>query len=126
VSGATPPSSARFKLVATSDAFPTSDQRWQNQVESLLTDLKRNGGDIRKEVTPVDGRKGGAVDIMVALGSSGAIAAAVTVFRAWLTRSADRSIEIEGTVDGREVKLKLTGRNIDEATLRQALKLAGG
>jgi hypothetical protein len=123
----TPPSSsAQLKLVATSDALPSSDQRWRNQVETLLADLRRNGGEVRKEITPVAGAKGGAESILLALGSSGAIAAAVTVFRAWLARSADRSIEIEGTIDGREVKLKLNGRNIDETTIRQALRLAGG
>jgi hypothetical protein len=104
--------------------LPSSDQRWRNQVDGLLGDLKRNAGEVRKEITPVEGRKGGAEAIILALGSSGAIAAAVTVFRAWLSRSADRSIEIEGNIDGREVRLKLNGRNIDETTVRQALKLA--
>ena len=107
-----------------SDALPSSDQRWRTQVDGLLSDLKRNAGEVRKEITPVPGQKGGAEAIILALGSSGAIAAAVTVFRAWLSRSADRSIEIEGSVDGRAVKLKLNGRNIDETTVRQALKLA--
>jgi hypothetical protein len=108
----------------TSVALPPSDQRWRNQVDGLLSDLKRNAGEVRRDVTPVAGQKGGAEAIILALGSSGAIAAAVTVFRAWLTRSADRSIEIEGNIDGRDVKLKLNGRNIDETTIRQALKLA--
>jgi hypothetical protein len=126
VSGAPPSSSAQFKLVVTSDALPSSDRRWQNQVDSLLSDLKRNAGEVHKEITPVDGQKGGAQAIILALGSSGAITAAVAVFRSWLARSADRSIDIEGKIDGREVKLKLTGRNIDETTIRQALKLAAG
>jgi len=126
VSGATPSSSAQFKLVVTSDALPSSDQRWRNQVDALLADLKRTAGEVRQEITPVNGQKGGAQAIILALGSSGAITAALAVFRAWLSRSADRSIEIEGKIDGREVKLKLTGRNIDETTIRQALKLAGG
>lgn len=126
MSDAPPPSSAQLKLVLSSDALPSSDRRWLKQVDGLLAELKRNAGEVRREVTPVAGAKGGAEAIILALGSSGAIAAAVTIFRAWLTRSADRTIEIEGIVDGREVKLKLTGRNIDETTLRQALKLAGG
>jgi hypothetical protein len=117
---------ARFRLSVTSDAYPASDQRWRNQVDSLLGDLKRNAGEIRREITPVPGQKGGAEAIILALGSSGAIAAAVTVFKAWLQRSTDRSIEIDGVLDGREVKLKLSGRNIDETTLRQALKVAAG
>lgn len=121
----TPPA-AQLRLNISSDAYPTSDQRWRNQVDGLLGDLKRKGGEVRREITPVPGQKGGAEAIILALGSSGAIAAAVTVFKAWLQRADDRSIEIEGVIDGREVKLKLTGRNIDEATLRQALKIAAG
>ena len=124
VSGAPSPTSAQFKLVVSSDALPSSDQRWRNQVDSLLGDLKRNAGEVRKEITPIPGQKGGAEAIILALGSSGAIAAAVTIFKAWLSRSADRSIDIDGIIDGREVKLKLTGRNVDETTVRQALKLA--
>jgi hypothetical protein len=126
VSGPPTPPAASFRLSISSDAFPSSDARWRTQVEGLLVDLKRTAGEVRKEVTPVAGQKGGAEAIILALGSSGAIAAAVAVFKSWLQRSGDRSIEIDGVIDGREVKLKLTGRNIDEATIRQALKLAAG
>lgn len=126
MSDPTPPTSATLKLVVSSDTLPGSDQRWRKQVDNLLADLKRNAGEVRKEITPVDGAKGGTEAIILALGSSGAITAAVAVFRAWLTRSADRTIEIDGVIDGRVVKLKLTGRNIDENTLRQMLKVAAG
>src|SRR5215208_3585588 len=71
VPGSTPPTSAQFKLVMSSDALPSSDQRWRNQVDQLLGDLKRNAGEVRKEITPVDGQKGGAEAIILALGSSG-------------------------------------------------------
>ena len=118
------PLSAQFKLVATSDSLPSNDQRWRNQVDGLLGDLKRNAGEVRREITPVPGKKGGIEEIILALGTSGAITAAISIFRAWLARSADRTIEIEGKVGGRQVKLKLTGQNIDEKTLRMALGLA--
>ena len=120
------PASAQLKLIMSSDSLPTSDQRWRNQVDGLLADLKRNGGEVRKEVTPVDGAKGGLEAIILALGSSGAIAAVVPVFRAWLKRSDDRVIDVDGVIDGRVVKLKITGSNIDETTIRQALKAAVG
>ncbi len=122
MSDLTPPESATFTLTATSDALPAGDQRWRAQVGSLLSELQRNGGEVRRETTPVEGTKGGLDQIILALGTSGAIAGAVTVFRAWLTRSADRSIKIEGVIAGKKVKLKLTGKNIDETTIRQALK----
>ena len=117
------PLSAQFKLTATSDALPSNDQRWRNQVDGLLGDLKRNAGEVRREITPVAGQKGGAEAIILALGSSGAITASIAIFKAWLSRAADRTIEIDGTIGGRQVKLKLTGQNIDEKTLRLALGL---
>jgi hypothetical protein len=117
------PQSAQFKLVATSDALPSNDQRWRNQVDGLLSDLKRNAGDVRREITPVPGQKGGAEAIILALGSSGAITAAIAIFKAWLARASDRTIEIDGKIGGRQVQLKLTGQNIDEKTLRLALGL---
>lgn len=120
------PGSAQLKLIMSSASLPTSDQRWRNQVDGLLADLKRGGAEVRKEVTPVDGAKGGLEAIILALGSSGALATVVPVFRAWLKRSDDRVIDIDGVIDGRVVKLKITGSNIDETTIRQALKAAVG
>lgn len=108
----------------TSTSFPSSDQRWRNQVDGLLGDLKRSAGEVRKEITPVAGQKGGTEAIILALGSSGAITAAVAIFKAWLSRSADREIDFEGTIDGREVKFKMSARNMTEATVVQAFKLA--
>ena len=126
VSSPAPSAPTELKLTLTSDALPSSDARWIKQVDALLADLKRNAGEVRKEITPVAGQKGGAQAIILALGSSGAITAAVAIFRAWLARSGDRVAEIEGVVDGRVVKLKMSGQNIDETTFRQMLKIASG
>jgi len=124
VSDLPPPGPTELTLTVASSALPSSDQRWRNQVDGLLADLRRNGGEIRRDVTPAPGQKGGAEAIILALGSSGAIAAAVTVFKAWLARAGDRMIEIQGKVGDRPVHLKLTGQNVDEQTLRLALGLA--
>lgn len=118
------PSSIEIELVPTSDAYQSNDQRWQNQVALLLSDLKRSAIDVRKDSTPVAGEKGAVEAIILALGSSGTIAAAVAIFKSWLTRSSDRSLKIKGKIGGRDVDLELTGTNIDEKTLRLALGLA--
>ena len=110
-----------LQLIPKSSDYRENDARWLNQVAILLNDLQREVGEVRKEITPVPGQKGGTEAIILALGTSGAITAAVSVFRAWLARSADRAVTIKGKADGRAFDLEITGRNITEGTLRQAL-----
>ncbi len=118
------PPPAQLKLAVASDALPANDRRWLNQVDGLLADLKRNGAEVQRKVTPVPGQKGGVEEIILALGSSGAIAATISIFKAWLARAGDRTIELDGQIGDRPVHLKLTGTNVDEKTLRLALGLA--
>lgn len=79
---------------------------------------------MRREITTVPGQKGGAEAIILALGTSGALTAAVSVFKNWLGRSADRAIRMKAKVGDRAIEIELTGSNISEATLRAALGLA--
>lgn len=124
VNGSSPPPALELQLAPSSSAFPTSDQRWQNQVAQLLNDLRRNAGEVRKEITPVPGQKGGAEAIILALGTSGALTATVAIFKAWLGRATDRAIRMKAKVGDRTVEIELSGSNISEATLRAALGLA--
>ncbi|HEX9782438.1 MAG TPA: hypothetical protein VGA56_06860 [Opitutaceae bacterium] len=120
------PGGVEIEIVPASDSLRSNDGRWLKQVGSLLADLRRNEIEIRKEITPAEGKKGGAEAIILALDSSGAITAAVTIFKAWLSRSEDRSIKVKGRVGDREVELVVTGRNISEQTLQMALGLGKG
>jgi hypothetical protein len=113
-----------IQIIPRSSDFRPNDLRWLQQVDLLLNDLKRQSGDVRQEVIPVPGKKGGAQAIILALGTSGAITAAVTIFRIWLARSADRTLRIQGSVGDRVIDLEINGKNISEDTLRQALGVA--
>ncbi len=115
-------SSAKFELKITSTALPANDPRWRKHVDSLLADLKRQGGEVHRELTPVAGTKGGLETIILALGSSGAIAGAVTALRVWLLKSKDGAIAFKGNIDGKKVEFTLEGKNVTEATLQQVLK----
>jgi hypothetical protein len=120
------PRSVEVQISARSSAFAEGDPRWHRQVAELLTQLNAGAVPIRKEGVGNAGEKGGAEAIILALGSAGAISASVTIFKAWLGRSADRSVKISGKVGDRNVDLEITAQNIDEKTLRQALSLAQG
>ena len=120
----TPVAGNEFTIQPMSDAYDPSDDRWLTQVQSLLTSVQMNVGPVRKDVTPVPGQKGGVVEIIVALGSAGALTAAVEVFKAWLSRDGTRSIEISTTTGGQKKKIKVTGQNISKELLAEALQQA--
>ncbi len=107
-----------------SDAYDPSDSRWLNQVQGLLSSLQSNGGIVRKEVTPVAGQKGGAVEIILALGTAGALPVVADIIKAWLNRDGTRSIEISTTTGGEKKKIKVTGKNISKELLAEALQQA--
>ncbi len=116
--------SGEFSIKPSSSDYDASDARWLAQVETLLGSLKANVGPVRKEVTPVAGQKGGLVDIIVALGSAGAVTAAVEVFRMWLGRDAKRVLDIVTVVDGVEKKITISGTNLSKELVSEALKAA--
>ena len=42
----------------------------------------------------------------------------------WFKRAPESAINIDGTIGRKKVKLRITGKNIDDATIREALKVA--
>lgn len=116
--------SGEMSIRPRSSAYDASDARWINQVQTLLSSLQVNVGQVRKDVTPVAGQKGGLVEIIVALGSAGAVTAAVEVFKLWLGRDKTRSIDITTKTGDVEKKITITGENISKELLAQALKQA--
>ncbi len=117
----TPPAPAELAIKPSSTVYDAGDGRWAAQVQTLLASLQANVGPVRQDVTPVAGRKGGMVGLVIALGSAGAITAAVEVFKAWLARDTTRSITITTTVDGVESTRVITGTNISKELLAQAM-----
>ncbi|MEU5155539.1 hypothetical protein [Glycomyces sp. NPDC021274] len=96
---------------------PDSPQ-WRREVAALHAELHRETGRVATQSMPVSGTKGGVVEIILALGTSGALLSAVQVFRAWLGRDKTRTITATWTdEDGKERRFTLTGENIDQQSL---------
>ncbi|MDA1360482.1 hypothetical protein O1R50_12665 [Glycomyces luteolus] len=96
---------------------PDSPQ-WRREVAAFATDLSRETGSVTTRSTNVPGTKGGIAEVILALGTSGALVSAVQVFRAWLGRDKTRTITATWTdEDGKEQRFTLTGENIDQQSL---------
>jgi Effector Associated Constant Component 1 len=73
---------------------------------------------------PVEGTKGAADQLIIALGSAGAFQAAVDCLRAWLGRDRDRRIDLRWEENGVERSVTLTGEAVDAETVREIAKAA--
>lgn len=98
----------------TSKYTPDSPQ-WRREVADLHNELHRGTGAVQEASIPVPGTKGGFVDVVLALGTSGALVAAVEIFRAWLGRDKTRELTVVWTdEDGKEKRFTVTGKHIDQ------------
>jgi hypothetical protein len=96
---------------------PDSPQ-WRREVASLHTELQRETASLTTRSESAPGTKGDLVQVILALGSSGALVSAVQILRAWLGRDKTRSITATWTdEDGKERRFTLTGENIDQQSL---------
>jgi hypothetical protein len=75
-----------LQLTPGSDRFDPNDVRWARQVDGLWRALEEQAGVVQRSIVQVPGKKGGVDVIILALGSAGAISAAVEVIRMWLGR----------------------------------------
>ncbi|MGH9281299.1 MAG: effector-associated constant component EACC1 [Acidimicrobiales bacterium] len=104
-------------LLPGTDRFDPDDDRWREQVAVFMAELQRDVGGVRRVSTPVEGTKGSLDSVILALGSAGAFASAVEMFRAWLGRAKDRRLDITWTEGGRKESISLSGTSFDDATL---------
>ena len=104
-------------LEIASDKFDANSAGWAGQVNALMTELKTFRP--RKTETGVPGQKGGAAEIILALGSAGAFTALVTTVRAWLDKDKTRKVDVVVKTKTKTIKLKADA--IDESTLRSIL-----
>jgi Effector Associated Constant Component 1 len=117
---------SRLELVVEprSERFDEADGRWREQVGAFYRELRRDVGAVRRERAPEAGAKGATTDIILALGSSGAITAAVTMFKAWLARDKTRVLELEWTDGDQARKLSIRGTDLDEDTFDELVRSA--
>ena len=102
-----------------SGRFDPEGQQWRDQVAALYVLLGEDAGAVSLRGASVPGTKGAVDAVILALGSSGALTAAVACFRAWLKRDKTRTLTATWTDDtGAERAVTVTGDNIDQTSFR--------
>ncbi|MFF3275871.1 hypothetical protein ACFYWU_33770 [Streptomyces chrestomyceticus] len=110
-----------------SSRFDPEGQSWRDQVVALHTTLREEVGAVTRRGVPEPGQKGTVEATLLALGSSGALTAAVACFKAWLARDKTRTLTVTWTDDmGAEQRLHVTGDNIDQASFQALTQALGG
>ena len=105
--------------------YDPDDDRWRAQVGTLHQELAAQV-DTYQRGRSSPGTKGTVDQLIVALGSSGALTAAVECFRAWLQRDKSRSIDVRWDEDGQERHVTFSGDNVDAATVQAITRAAAG
>lgn len=123
MSGASLGGQFEFAVEPRNDLYHPDDERWRDQVATLYEDLDAQVDTVRRG-RPAPGTKGTVDQVIIALGSSGALTAAVDCFRAWLGRDRDRRIDVRWDENGAEHFVTLTGEAVDTETVRELARAA--
>jgi hypothetical protein len=109
----------------TSSDFESDDPGWRAQTLALRRALQNADIDgLRREEAPSEGYKSGVETLIIALGSSGAITAAVEVLRAWLLRDRSRRLRLRYQEGDRQVDVELDGTTVSDATMSASMTAA--
>jgi hypothetical protein len=120
-----PSGDRRLELVVEprSDDYDAADDRWRAQVGTFHQELASQV-DTFQRGRSAPGTKGTIDEVIVALGSSGALTAAVECFRAWLQRDKSRRIDVRWDEEGVERHVTFSGDNVDAATVKEIARAA--
>ena len=118
-------SEVRFNIAPFNESYDQNDHRWLEQVNDLVCDLQHDVGNVHTEVHSVKGMKGLEVEALIlALGSAGAITAAVDMFRAWISRDQSRELEISVEREGETQTFRVSGNRMDKDDIRKFMESA--
>jgi hypothetical protein len=101
------------------------DGAWPRDLAELHQGLRAYEIDVRDRAgQPVPQHKGTVAEIVVALGSSGAIGAAMAVLQSWLNQRSTRTMAITIEQDGRKTVYEIQAEGVSQDAVRDALLAA--
>jgi len=105
--------------------FSADAPGWRAQVVALRTALREADLDeVRRREIPSPGHKAGVEELVIALGTSGAITAAVEVIRAWLSRDRTRHLQLSYRDGDQKVVVEVDGGTVSDQAVSSALNAA--
>lgn len=112
-----------LRLEPSSDRFDPLDDRWLDQVATLVTELDREVGGVEQERGQVEGGKGFDIAaIVLSLGSAGVLSGAIEVVRSWLSRDRSRSLKVSWSDAGEVQAIELNGSDLDDPAFDEILR----
>lgn len=104
-----------------SGRFEMDDDRWLDQVDGLVGELRDQAGEVATRRTPEPGTKGGVGAIVIPVISAGGLTAAVELVRSWLVRDRTRSLKVSWSDRGAVESIELSGAEVDSARFDELL-----
>ncbi|MDA1359800.1 hypothetical protein O1R50_09210 [Glycomyces luteolus] len=99
---------------------------WSSHTAVLFSGLQSEVGGLHRSGAPTTGHRGAAEAIILALGSSGAITAAVACFQAWLKADKTRSVTLTWTDEhGSEQRITVAGEHLDQQSFQVLVESIG-
>lgn len=105
-----------------SERFDPADDRWLDQVTGLVTELRREVGDVSTSGAPVAGAKGAVDSIVLSLASAGSLATMVELVKSWLSRDRTRSLKVTWGSGSDLQAVELSGAGLDDAAFDELLR----
>jgi len=113
-----------LELVLDAQHPSLDEDRLGEQILDLTGELRLEVGGVTTRTSPEPGKRGGLPEIILALGTSGAIGGAVAVFKAWLDKDKARKISIRVRTRGRAREIEITANAANVGELEKLLVAA--
>jgi hypothetical protein len=111
-------------LAASDEDYDPDDPGWRQQLGTLHRALVDAEVDIHLRDQPVEGEKGGVTELVLTLGTSGAISAAVAVLQSWLSRERRRQVVVTVDDGTRPVTYTVDGTSASDTTIKEIMVAA--
>jgi hypothetical protein len=104
-----------LRLEPLSGRFDMYDDRWLDQVDGLVGELRAGADDVRSRRTAAPGTKGAIDAIVIPVISAGGLTAVVEMVRSWLDRDRTRSLKVSWSDSGSVESIELSGADVEAA-----------
>jgi membrane-associated two-gene conflict system component 1 (EACC1) len=111
-----------LRLEPLSGRFDTTDERWLDQVDGLVGELRAEADEVSIRRTTAPGTKGAVDAIVIPLISAGGLTAVIEMVRSWLNRDRTRSLKVSWSDSGSVESLELSGADVEAARFDDLLQ----